>query len=132
MKALLCSLLILGLGASTNVYANDGVKTPQVLNIASAESANVKEISPKAQYGAINTNNVHFRSAPGTSSTIYGQLHKGYKVTLPYEDEKYADGLWWRKIIPVLVRAGKTDRYLKSYKIRSGNWRCLGQRNLCC
>lgn len=99
MKALLCLLLILGLGASTTVYANEGVEIPQVLTVASAESTNVNETSHKAQYGVVNTNSVHFRSAPGTSSTIYGQLHKEYIVTLSYTEEVYKDGLWWTNIL---------------------------------
>ncbi|MGL4741921.1 MAG: SH3 domain-containing protein [Sarcina sp.] len=107
MKKFLCSFLILASGLTTvPALANQSTN----LNV---NTNTTKEISPKAQYGVITANNVQYRSAPGLSSTVYGQVHKGAKVGLPYVKEVYKDGLWWTNILYNNKSAWVASKYVK-------------------
>lgn len=68
-----------------------------------------------AQYGSIKENNVNFRTAPGLSSTIIRQLHKGYFVTVTYNNRVYKDGYWWVNIIYNGTSGWIADIYLEYY-----------------
>lgn len=95
MKKFLCTTLIFLMSTSSiSVFAQDGIETRENNN-----KNIVEEISPRAQYGRITENNVHFRKDPGLSSVILGQLHAGYTFT--YDQTRpnvKKDGYTWVSI----------------------------------
>ena len=108
MKKLLCTALITALVVSPiTTFAQD---TNEV--IPEPTPVETQQIF-RAQYGEITSNNVHFRSAPGLSSTIYRQLHAGYVVNYCYEPQVYKDGYYWQQVIYNGVTGWVASNYVK-------------------
>ena len=83
---ILVLVFILAFAFTTTAFAASDVEKP--------------EPGGKSQvWGYISANTLSFRSAPGLSSTVYGNLYK-YDVVYWYTpvNNQYADGLWWRNI----------------------------------
>ena len=96
-KGLFClaTMLAISVVGITPALAAQSAALPVMPNNEAQEMLAV--IQPRADYFVVNTNNVHFRRNPGSSTEIIGQLHRGTVVT-DLRSSRTVDGITWNQV----------------------------------